>query len=181
MSLARLRERTPGARRLATCLLRGHSLRFHKAGRDGSGKCDAYATGNPGDVVIGALFEICPGQKSALDAAEGLGAGYEEKAVVLEGAGGGRVAALTYYATAIDESLRPYCWYKRHVLVGARESALPPAYVARIDAIATWRDPDPRREARQLAVHGVSAPTGPVDRPGRESGAWPPTWLDLTV
>ncbi len=154
LSLARLSERAPSARRIATCFLPGHALRFHKAGRDGSGKCDAYATGDPGDVVFGALFDICPGHKPALDAAEGLGAGYEEKVVVLVGAGGERVEAVTYYATAIDASLRPYCWYRNHVLVGARESRLPAAYVARIEQVDTWRDPDPLREARQLAIHG---------------------------
>lgn len=155
MSLARLRERAPSARRIATCLLGGHALRFHKAGRDGSGKCDAYATGDPGDAVMGALFAICAGHKPALDAAEGLGAGYEEKVVLLQDALGNRTEAVTYYATAIDESLRPYYWYKNHVLIGARESALPPSYIARIDRVDTWRDPDPLREARQLAIHGL--------------------------
>ncbi len=157
MALARLQERTPSARRLATCALPGHALRFHKVGRDGSGKCDAYATGDPEDRVVGALFEICPGQKPALDAAEGLGAGYEQKVVLLKDGEGNRVEALTYYATAIDELLKPFCWYKNHVLIGARESALPPAYIARIERVETWRDPDPLREAGQLAIHGLSA------------------------
>ena len=77
MSLARLQQRTPEVRRLSSCVLPGHSLRFHKAGRDGSGKCDAFLTGNPRDRVMGALFELCPEQKPDLDRVEGLGRGYD--------------------------------------------------------------------------------------------------------
>ena len=157
MSLARLRERTPSARRIATCRLGGHVLRFHKSGRDGSGKCDAYATGNPHDYLMGALFKICPTEKPALDRAEGLGAGYDEKVVLLQDTRGDRVEAVTYYATSIDHLLRPYCWYKNHVVIGARESALPAAYVAEIERVDTWRDPDHLRDTGQRAIHGETA------------------------
>lgn len=153
MSLARLQQRTPGARRLGSCVLPGHSLRFHKTGRDGSGKCDAFLTGNPQDRVMGALFELCPEQKPALDRVEGLGRGYEEKVVLLHDSLGNTVEALTYYATAIDPLLRPHAWYKQHVLVGAREIRLPPSYVAQIDRIEDLADPDRRRDARERAIH----------------------------
>ena len=36
--------RTPSARPVGTSLLPGHRLTFHKRGRDGSGKCDAFET-----------------------------------------------------------------------------------------------------------------------------------------
>jgi len=153
MSLSRLRERTPSAMRLASCTLNNHALRFHKAGKDGSGKCNAFETGNPKDFVMGALFEICSGEKPALDQAEGLGFGYDEKMVLLTDGSGGRVEALTYYATSINEVLKPYSWYKHHVLVGARESVLPLPYVAEVQLIASWEDPDRERDARQRAIH----------------------------
>ena len=153
MSLARLRERTPSAQRIATCTLPGHALRFHKSGRDGSGKCNAFETNRSDDYVIGALFELCPSQKPALDAAEGLGFGYEEKNVLLSDESGGPVEAVTYYATSIDELLRPYSWYKNHVLIGARESRLPSDYIARIDGVASWEDPDQARDVQQRAIH----------------------------
>ena len=158
MSLARLRERTPSARRVATCSLDGHALRFHKSGRDGSGKCDARATGNPADVVIGALFDICPSQKPALDRAEGLGVGYDQKVVLVTDEHGGQVEAVTYCAIAIDELLRPYSWYKHHVLVGARESSLPDTYIARIEQVESLEDPDRERDARERAIHLIGAP-----------------------
>ena len=37
----RLRERVPSAESLGVARLEAHVLRFHKRGRDGSGKCDA--------------------------------------------------------------------------------------------------------------------------------------------
>jgi hypothetical protein len=57
MSLARLQARTPSARRLGTAVLESHDLRFHKAGKDGSGKCDVVHTGGA-ECVYGVLYEI---------------------------------------------------------------------------------------------------------------------------
>jgi hypothetical protein len=48
MSVSRLVARTPSAQPLGRCALRGHQLRFHKVGGDGSAKCDAFHTGNSG-------------------------------------------------------------------------------------------------------------------------------------
>lgn len=44
MLTERLIARTPSARPVGTSLLPGHRLTFHKRGRDGSGKCDAFET-----------------------------------------------------------------------------------------------------------------------------------------
>jgi hypothetical protein len=57
-----------------------HRLRFHKVSNDGSGKCDAQATEDSNDYVIGVLFES-DNEKPALDRKEGLGIGYNEKEV----------------------------------------------------------------------------------------------------
>ena len=54
-----------------------HRLEFHKVGRDGSAKCDAFETGNPDDSVIGVVFDIHTAEKNYLDQAEGLGVGYD--------------------------------------------------------------------------------------------------------
>jgi cation transport regulator ChaC len=121
MLTARLRERVPSATAIGIGQLVGHALRWDKRSwRDGSGKCDAEATGRHDDVVWGVVFELDPEDKPALDKAEGVGAGYLEKTVnVLMEAG--RVPAVTYYATDKDASLRPYRWYKALVIAGARE------------------------------------------------------------
>lgn len=154
MSIARLRGRVPSAVPLGRYALKQHDLRFHKSGSDGSGKCNALYTGNAADVVIGALFEIEADEKPALDAAEGLGQGYNLKRVTVVGVDGAALGALTYIATRIDNSLRPYSWYLNHVLVGAQETALPNEYIERkISSIEPVEDMNDVRNAEQLAIH----------------------------
>jgi gamma-glutamylcyclotransferase len=145
MLTARLRERVPSATAIGIGQLMGHALRWDKRSwRDGSGKCDAEATGQQSDVVWGVVFELDPEDKPALDQAEGLGAGYMEKTVhVLTEAG--PVTAVTFYATDKDASLRPYHWYKALVIAGAREHGLPTSYRSRLELVVTVSDPNPTR------------------------------------
>jgi len=154
MSLARLRARVPSATSLGCHRLLGHDLRYHKAGQDGSGKCDAFFTGRAEDVVYGVLFEMDAKDKPALDAAEGLGVGYDAKQVSVKDAQGGVHTALTYIALRIDTRCQPYDWYLHHVQVGAAEALLPAAYVAqKIVAVQAIDDPDTQRDAEQRAIH----------------------------
>ncbi len=71
MSIARLRERVPSAVSFGCHALKEHDLRFHKSSKDGSGKCNAFFTGNDDDTILGVLFEIKSSEMSALDRAEG--------------------------------------------------------------------------------------------------------------
>ena len=153
MSISRLALRVGTPRRIGMCRLDSHDLRFHKAGRDGSGKCDAFATGNPAHFVLGSLFAIDPLAKPQLDRAEGLGYGYGEKQVIVIDRSGQRFEAFTYYATSIDESMRPFSWYLNHVLVGAREGGVPAGYLARIARTESLEDPDMARDQRERAIH----------------------------
>lgn len=79
MLLSRIRERVSSARSLGTAVLKGHQLRWHKASKDGSGKCDVIRSDSVDATVHGVLYEIAQHQKVELDAAEGLGNGYDEK------------------------------------------------------------------------------------------------------
>jgi len=45
----------------------GWALRFHKRGRDGSGKCDAFRTDAPRDRLRGIVYELSAAQKFRLD------------------------------------------------------------------------------------------------------------------
>ena len=63
------------------------------------------------------------------------------------------VTACTYYATHIDPGLRPYHWYKHHVLSGARDHGLPELYLRRIEAVAAVADPQPERHRREMAIY----------------------------
>lgn len=153
MSSKRLATRVDNARAIGTFRLDGHVLRFHKVSVDNSGKCDAYETGSDSDFVLGVLYEIEDSEKQHLDDAEGLGGGYAEKCVNVTGPSGRRETAVVYYATCIDESLRPYTWYKRHVLEGAREAGLDAGYVSIIEAQPAVEDPRRERERKQLEIY----------------------------
>ena len=125
MSIKRLRRRTPSAEFVTVSFLANHQLSFHKAGKDGSAKCDALKTNNDEDFVIGVVFNISESEKCDLDRYEGLGNGYDEKIVTLLSSEGHSMEAVTYYATNIDSGLKPYHWYKEHVIRGAKENKLP--------------------------------------------------------
>ena len=154
MSASRLRERVPSAEALGCFALNGHDLRFHKSSKDGSGKCDAYLTQYDGNIIYGVLYKIDPMEKLALDKAEGLGHGYDQKEITVTASDGSSVAAITYVATNIDGSLKPYSWYLNHVLVGAKEASLPSEYVEeKIKLIESVEDRDKVRDAKQRAIH----------------------------
>ncbi|WP_254432231.1 gamma-glutamylcyclotransferase [Aquisalimonas sp. 2447] len=152
MSLARLQDRVPSAGFVAIGTLPAHRLRCHKVSRDGSGKCDAEETGNPEDRVVGVVYEISDDDKTALDRKEGLGSGYDEKEVEVTTAQG-QLTALIYFATNTNSQLKPYRWYKEHVLIGARKNGLPPEYIAQIEAMEAIDDPDTERHDRELAIY----------------------------
>lgn len=153
MSSQRLRARVPSARSVSTACLTGHKLCFHKVGRDGSAKCDAFATGDGKDEVIGVLFTLPAQEKPSLDAAEGLGRGYDLAWVAIRDGEGNAVEAFTYRATSIDRTLQPYHWYKEHVLRGCQEHRLPDRYIATVRAVVSVDDPDSDRAQREQAIH----------------------------
>ena len=153
MSYRRLCARVTSAVALSNASLSGYRLRFHKQGRDGSAKCDAQQTGDPAHRVLGVVYDIAAAQKPDLDRHEGVGQGYAITPVRLTLSDGGPIEAYTYTATRIDPQLRPYAWYKEHVLRGALENGLDARYVQDIRAIACLVDPDPKRQTRELAIY----------------------------
>jgi hypothetical protein len=114
MSTARLRERMPSAEPLGLATLSGHELRFHKRSKDGSGKCNAYATGDPDSAVVGVLFRFDPAERHKLNAAEGAGIGYAAATVTVINEKGRRRKVLTYLASseAVDEGSPHFCFQK---------------------------------------------------------------------
>jgi gamma-glutamylcyclotransferase len=152
MSSRRLKARLPSATVIGPGALDGHRLAFHKVStKDGSAKCDIVESCS--EQVLGVLFEIDETEKPMLDQLEGLGNGYEEKAVNIGLRSGASMRAFAYSATNIDASLRPYTWYKHHVLEGAREARLPPAYMELLERVGAIQDPDKEREASELAIY----------------------------
>lgn len=156
MSRARLRKRVPGARSLGCYILACYDLRFHKVGQDKSAKCDAFFTNKTDDIVYGVLYEINPKEKPALDRAEGLSNGYNEKIVKVKSLDGTIIVATMYIATNIDEKLEPFHWYLNHVLKGARENSLPPSYIEeKITSVTGIADPNKARSDFEMNIHNV--------------------------
>jgi cation transport regulator ChaC len=153
MSLPRLRGRVPSAEKIGIYTLAEHALQFHKVSKDGSGKCDAQFTESPDDFVIGALYEVSDNEKVALDKAEGLGNGYQEKMIQVSDVQGKIIEAVTYYATNTDSSLQPYSWYMCHVIYGAKETGVPASYLSTIASTKSIEDPDKKRDTRERAIY----------------------------
>ena len=165
MFTARLQHRVPSAAPIGNGALLGHTLRWHKRSKDGSGKCDAFPTGNNGDVVWGVLYHIDENEKNRLDKAEGLGRGYDECTLEIRSNDGNRWA-YAYLATDLDASLRPYDWYKEYAVAGARLHGLPVDYVHGLLNVVAVPDPDRRRADQEWGfIHDAMGrnPTGYAD------------------
>jgi hypothetical protein len=153
MSSRRLRARVPSASPVGIGTLTGWSLAFHKAGRDGSGKCSIVAVDSA--RVLGVLFSLRATELVKLDLIEGRGFGYERRMIEIATGDGLVVEAQTYIATRIGTGLRPYSWYKRHVLEGALEAGLPAYYITTIQAVEAIEDDDLLRVECELGVYGT--------------------------
>jgi len=154
MCTGRLKQRVPSATFVRISMLKGHAFRFHKRSTDSSAKADAFETGNTSDVVWGVIFEIDDREKPRLDDAEGLGAGYDEKITTVVDERGQEHRVLLYISDAdhIENSLSPFSWYKRFVVDGARQHALPAEYLAVIAAMPHVQDPDQARYRRNRSI-----------------------------
>lgn len=154
MCTGRLRRRVPSAAFVCIARLTGHVFRFHKRSTDGSAKGDALQTNNPLDVVWGVIFDIADQEKTVLDNAEGLGVGYLEKNVTVTDDARNEHPSSIYCADPgyLDATRRPYSWYKRFVIDGARQHALPGEYINAIAALPAAEDPDQERDRRNRSI-----------------------------
>ncbi|WP_438970708.1 gamma-glutamylcyclotransferase family protein [Methylophaga sp.] len=154
MSVRRLKQRLPNAEIYCRATLNKHALRFHKKSHvDSSAKCDACITGKSTDSVHGVLYILDVVEKPKLDAVEGVGHGYDTKKVTVVDEQGNGLEAYIYIATDIDAKLKPYDWYKHHVLIGAKENNLPDEYISQIAAVTSIADPDQKRLQLELAIY----------------------------
>ena len=148
----RLYARVPEADYIgAPFLLPGYQLLFHKVGKDASGKCNAFHTGNENHAVEGVLFDLPHSAVGILDRYEG--SGYDRKSITVLKNHGDSVQAFTYFANMIDDSLEPFSWYKQHVIAGAIEAGLSGPYVDMLKKIPTKMDVDLDRVVRELQIH----------------------------
>lgn len=162
MLTARLAERVPTVRPVGRGWLTAHQLHFHLRGSDASGKCNVLHTGNAQDVVHGVLYALDADRLDRLHAAEGPPYEFLELEI---GTPDGAVSAAAYRGRAdyLDDALVPYHWYRDFVIRGAREHALPAAYVQSLEAIIGQPDPDTERAAMNRRILERNA--GPCGTP----------------
>jgi len=131
---------------LGAASLREYTLRFHKRGRDGSGKCDAFHTGTLSDALYGVVYRLNRAQSEALHEHEGPG--YTTRQVSVR-TRSGSLTAYTYVAKQdhVEGGLDPFVWYKALVVAGARAHGLPARYVEALSSITAVSDPDLERHA----------------------------------
>ncbi len=153
MSEKRLKARLKKIKKIGIGILYEHKLLFHKTGKDKSGKCDAFYTGNKDDFIYGVLYEIDDSDKKVLDDIEGLGSGYNDKKVLIKMLKGEVAEAFTYYAISIQKGLKPFKWYKNHVLVGALENNLPKQYIEFIKNVESIPDLNKHREYIETSIY----------------------------
>jgi len=150
----RMKQRVPSAEAVGIARLGKYSVCFHKRGwKDGSGKCNAHFTGDPGDEVIGVIYKVLSSEKSMLDSCEGVGNGYEVRNITVLHDNDKR-AVFTYIAEEmhIDDKLVPYSWYKLYVVHGARHHGLPESYILSLNSVRAIEDPDCDRSESELTV-----------------------------
>lgn len=151
MFTAKMRRAAPSAQPRAIASLPGHVLRFDKHSQDdGSGKGNILATAKPEDVVWGVLFDIADQDRSDLDRSEG---GYTRIATEVLTAEG-PLPAVTYIARPdrVDDTLKPYTWYKDFVVRGAQQHGLPDGYIEQLTAIEAVGDPDAARDRHNRCI-----------------------------
>lgn len=172
----RLEERLGPCPRVGTAWLEAHILRFHKDGRDGSGKCDIRHTGHPEHRVYGVIFELSEEQKRRLDVFEGCD--YVTYEVPVQSTAGAlEVFAYQALERAVDPNAKPFSWYKALVLKGALEAGFPDDYLDSIRAVEAVLDSDSRRHDRHIRLLEGSA-REPAPAPARSRarfGIWPRT------
>lgn len=158
MLMARIRHRVPSATPVTNATLPDYGLRFHKRSRDGSGKCNIISSDD--ETVYGVVFEVNPDELDALDEAEQQGRRYWRQSVTVEGKET-HIDAFAYVADPffVDETLLPYDWYHALVVAGAREHGLPADYIAMIEAVRSYPDPnEQRRRHYQSLLEDVGYP-----------------------
>ena len=149
----RLSERVPSAQLVGVVELRHYRIAFEKKSGDGSSKCNLVRTGKESDGIHGAIYQMDFAHKHTLDGFESNGNGYHDSHFTVE-LHGNQYSCFTYFAQAsyIENSLKPYHWYKDLVVLGAKHLRFPKDYVRSIELIESVKDPDEARRMQSQAL-----------------------------
>ena len=149
----RLTERVPSARLMGTTRLERHQVIFIKRSHDGSAKANLVFTDDAAHTAYAAVYEMAAAEKPVLDAIEGLGEGYDERALTVA-VNGNELSVFTYVAAATHSApgLAPYDWYHALVTAGATHLEFPVDDVETLVAVPTKPDRDRHRRAKHTQL-----------------------------
>jgi len=133
----RLRSRITALNIVGRASLKDKQVVFNKRSKDRSGKANLVES--VGCVTWGVLYEINAQDLDKLDKIED---GYERVAVRVRKPDGSEVEAVTYVSEKTTNDSRPYRWYKKLLLSGAREHNLPQDYIAYLEGFRVKPDND---------------------------------------
>ena len=131
-------------------MLQSYRLVFNKVSKDGSGKANIEQ--HELSHVWGVLYSISDADLRTLD--RGEGDGYRRISMPVRIKDAETVNAWIYVASGQknDAALQPYTWYKRFLLEGAREHALPSGYIAQLEGLEATADSDESRDRAKRAL-----------------------------
>jgi hypothetical protein len=132
-------------------VLQDHRLCFNKKSRkDGSGKANVER--HAGADVWGVLYAIRDSDLQTLD--HGEGPGYFRKKMPVHTIDGAETEGWVYFAcrSTRDPALRPYTWYRRFLVEGAKEHGLPAEYIEALGRIEAIPDKNRQRDAEKRAL-----------------------------
>ena len=140
----RLTQRIPSAQLIGTGKLPGYQLTFQKRGQDDSGKGHIATAPDETAYVLGAVYQLAEEHKANLDIIEGTG--YETTWFEID-VSGNHYSCFAYIGldSHLDNSLKPYRWYKSLIVLGAEYHGFPAHYVNGIQQTRAAEDPDSRR------------------------------------
>ena len=155
----RLKDRVKSAEFFSNAWIPGYEVRCRKISMDDSGKADLVQTGDLEDIVHGVVYQFDPDHWPALDKHEGAtgnNPGYDRVPIQVHTDCGNRDVT-TYLARRerIDESLKPYTWYRDLILCGAEQHGLPEDYRQKIENIVDIPDPDENRKKKREAERQI--------------------------
>lgn len=147
-------DRVPAANARGIAAASGFVVRFHKRGREGSGKCTLVAADGAAEAW-GVLFELTERDFETLDRVEGVHlGGYARQPITVRRSASETLEAQTYIAQEpfIDDTLLPFDWYLALVIAGAVEHGLPAEHLEALRQTPSVPDTEARRatEMREL-------------------------------
>jgi gamma-glutamylcyclotransferase (GGCT)/AIG2-like uncharacterized protein YtfP len=132
-----------------SAVLAGYRLIFNKPSTDSSGKANIEQ--HHGSQVWGVLYSIPDADLAVLDRGE---VGYHRVQLPVTTQDGAQHSAWIFLASepSNDAGMRPYTWYKRFLVEGAREHALPPDYITTLENINAVQDANQARDRKKRAL-----------------------------